>query len=524
MSAESEARSVTDQLVVESNDKTAEQLRALHLTAARALIFATTAVSVGFVLLYLYVAVSRVAFPFDLEWGEGLFVEHVARIVHGQQLYVQPSINFTPLVYTPGYYYVASVAARAFGIGIMTLRGVSIVCSLLFLALLVAFGRKEFGTTRDGVVVAGLFAACYAIGGAWLDIARVDALLLLLVFGAAYLVRYSESMTAIVAAGLLLTAAVLTKQVALTLAPPLLLYAVIRHGWKGLASTAAWAVSLLLIVALLQWTNRGWFLYYTFTVLSRAQTAWLEHPAAFWTSDLFGRFPVATALGLAWCIAGARFSGWRDWAFYAVFGAGILISTWEARDHPGAWFNTLLPAYAFLALAALRMSRVLDRKLPGAGSVAIAAQLAMLFYNPSTYIPAPQEWTAASQLVETIRRVPGDVLFSDHGHWSALSGKRAHVHEMALRDVLAAHDHWGDELRDQIRRAISEEQFDVVIQDSPNWFPVPLDRYYRPVAAVLNPHDVLRQRVGNPIYPATIYLPRMRHVDWPPSDPAAGGR
>ena len=41
-----------------------------------------------------------------------------------------------------------------------------------------------------------------------------------------------------------MTAAVLTKQVALTLAPPLFLYALIRHRWKGLAGPAAWIVSL----------------------------------------------------------------------------------------------------------------------------------------------------------------------------------------------------------------------------------------------------------------------------------------
>ena len=497
---------------------------ALHIAGARTAVLATTVAAVGFVLLFAYVAVSRMAFPFDLEWGEGLFVDHVARILHRQQLYVRPSITFTPLVYTPGYYYAAAAAAKVFGLGITTLRGVSLVCSLLLLCVLAAFGRREFGTTREGLVLAGLFAACYTIGGAWLDIARSDALLLLLVFSAAYLARHGESMASLIATGLLLTAAVLTKQVALTLAPPLLVYMFIRHGWRGLASAATWLISLLVMVGLLQGTSKGWFLYYTFTVLSRAQTAWLDHPFVFWTSDLFGRFPVGTALGLLWCAVGWRLSSWRDWAFYGVFGAGLLVSTWEARVHPGAWFNTLLPAYAFLSIAALRMAREIDRRVAGAGSLAIAVQLALLLYNPAKYIPAQSEWNAAMELADTIARVPGDVLFFDHAQWSARGRKRSYVHEMAMRDVLAAHDQWGDSLVAQIREAVSSEQFDVVILDSTGWFPLRLGRYYKPVATVATPRDLLKQRVGNPIYPATIFVPQVRHVDWPPRAPMEGAR
>ncbi|MFN8064406.1 MAG: glycosyltransferase family 39 protein [Vicinamibacterales bacterium] len=484
-------------------------VRVLWITAAAA--------AIGFGTLYLYVACSRIGFPFDLEWGEGLFVDHVARVVRGQSIYVEPSINFVPLVYTPGYYYLAAGAALVFGVGIATLRAVSIGCSLALFGLLIAFGRRECGRTIDAVVLAGVVAGCYAISGAWLDIARVDALLLLLVFGAAFLVRHREGTASLIAAGALLAAAALTKQVALTLAPPVLLYAVIRHGRRGLVASASWAGALAVGIALLQRESHGWFLYYTFTVLSKAQTAWTERPMAFWTSDLFGRFPIGTAMGLAWSAIAWRFSAWRDWTFHVVFTWGVLMSTWEARIHPGAWFNTLIPALIVLALGMVRLARVVDLQVPGLGGGLVVAQLALLVYNPSSFIPGPTQWKAAADVVDLMRRVPGDVLFADHAWWSTLAGKRSHVHEMPMRDLFAAHDAWGDRLRDQVRRAIEAQQFDLIIQDSPDWFAVPLGSHYQPFGQLLPVRTALRQQVGNPIYPATVYLPRRRSVQWPPA-------
>lgn len=468
--------------------------------------------------LYFYTALSRITFPFDLEWGEGLFADHVARLVHGRPLYAQPSLNFVALVYTPGYYYLASIPARIVGVSVPLLRGVSLACSVALLVVLVAFGAREGGRWRDGCVVAGLFIACYAIGGAWMDIARVDALLLLLLMASLYLARFGQSTLELSALGLFLACGVLTKQVALTLAPPILLSVWLRVGRSAAISALVFGVVVVGAGAYLQLASRGWFLYYTLTVLSKAQTAWNEHPLAFWSSDLFGLFPIGTLLGLGWCLAGWRTASFRDYAFYAVNGAGILASTWEARIHPGAWFNTLLPAFLLLSIAATRAARELDARWPGVGSTLLLIQFALLIYNPRPFLPSPADYAAAREVVELMRRSPGDVLLSDHAFYATLAGKRSHAHEMAVRDVLSTNDRWADDLRAQYRRAIDAEQFDAIVLDSREWFPIPIVARYRPLSRLLSSDDLLKQRVGNPVHPGAVYLPKTRHVVWPPPD------
>jgi hypothetical protein len=76
---------------------------------------------------YLVVALARVAYPYDLEWMEGGVLEHVARVLHGQPLYVPPSLEFTPYIYAPLYYYVGALFAKLFGLRLLALRMVSIL-------------------------------------------------------------------------------------------------------------------------------------------------------------------------------------------------------------------------------------------------------------------------------------------------------------------------------------------------------------------------------------------------------------
>ena len=65
---------------------------------------------------YLVVALARINYPYDLEWMEGGTLEHVARVLGGQPLYVAPSLEFTPYIYAPLYYYVAAPFAYLFGL------------------------------------------------------------------------------------------------------------------------------------------------------------------------------------------------------------------------------------------------------------------------------------------------------------------------------------------------------------------------------------------------------------------------
>ncbi len=126
-----------------------------------------------------------------------------------------PSVTFTPDIYTPLYFVVAAVVSVVAGTGFVALRLVSIVASLVLLAALAKLAHRETDDRVAGLVAAGLFAACYRISGAWLDIAREDTLCLALLFCGLVVARDARTARRGVAAGVLMSLSFLTKQVAL---------------------------------------------------------------------------------------------------------------------------------------------------------------------------------------------------------------------------------------------------------------------------------------------------------------------
>jgi hypothetical protein len=79
---------------------------------------------------------------------------------------------------------------------------------------------------------------------------------------------------------------------------------------------------------------------------------------------------------------------------------------------------------------------------------------------------------------------------------------------MAVRDVLVVNDEWSGRLMGEYRRALAAKQFEVVVQSSSDWFPVPLVRYYRRAGPVLAAPGVLWTRTGARLRPEHLYQPQ----------------
>ena len=62
-----------------------------------------TLLVLGFLTLLLVVGLSRIGYPYELEWMEGGSLQNVQRVVGGESIYVEPSIDFVPFLYTPLY-------------------------------------------------------------------------------------------------------------------------------------------------------------------------------------------------------------------------------------------------------------------------------------------------------------------------------------------------------------------------------------------------------------------------------------
>ena len=84
--------------------------------------YGTLFIAIAYIGLYLVLAWFRLSYPFELEWMEGGSVEHVRRLLVGQQIYVAPSLDFIPYPYPSFHYYVSAAAAQLFGLKLESLR------------------------------------------------------------------------------------------------------------------------------------------------------------------------------------------------------------------------------------------------------------------------------------------------------------------------------------------------------------------------------------------------------------------
>ena len=242
-------------------------------------------------LIFVFVALRRIGYPYELEWLEGGAVEIAGRVAHGQAIYVAPSIHYVPYAYTPLYFWVTGTLARVTGLGFFPLRLVSLLSSLGACALLVRIVWRETGDVVAGVVASGLFTATFAVSGAWLDIGRVDSMALLLLLAAVYQARRAQGISGGIVVGILVFLAFMTKQSDLVAMTPVLVVLLVCRRRVGVPALATVAVLVVGSTYLLDASSHGWYGYYAFQELLHqgvVHTVW----RTFFTED-----PLAHPLG-----------------------------------------------------------------------------------------------------------------------------------------------------------------------------------------------------------------------------------
>jgi hypothetical protein len=493
--------------------------RALSLFAANAWLSAARALlsmgAIWFVGCYLLIAGGRVRYPYALEWMEGGSLEHVARVLEGKPLYVAPTLEFTPFIYTPLYYWVCAPVARVFGLGLPALRVVSLAASLGLMVLLYATVHAR---TRDRVASlfgVGLFAACFELCGAWLDLARIDSVFLCLTAGGIYLLASSERRD--VWAGLLLALAFLTKQTAVVIAAPLIAARFFtQRGLRRIELGAAFGAVSMASVLALDHASHGWFRYYVFE-LPRAHP-WVEAMrAGHFRIDLFPHLPFAASAALYALAVPLRA---RNAVLLWAAAVGLIGAGWLSRLHSGGYVNVLLPSLLFVAWASAEALHSWSQRAVCARRAAFAPllaclQLAILLYSPERYLPTTSDRAAGDALVAHLRAVDGGVLAPFDPLLPRLAGKDGSAHEMAILDVFNGGGARPEAIRGlerSIRRAVDERRYAMLVLNRDWWRPDVTARY-EPVSAPLPAETALFPRTGFRTRPAQVWVPRLRDTD-----------
>lgn len=475
---------------------------------------------------YLALAILHLRYPFELEWMEGGVLDHVQRILSGEKIYVPPSSEFVPFVYTPLYFYLSAAVSTLLGAGFFPLRLVSALSSLGCLIVIYQFTRRETGDSFSAAISACMFAAVYEIGGAWLDLARVDSLFLCLLLSAVYFARVPTRISYLLA-GLCLSLAFLAKQTALIVGLPLLVHSVLFH--RRLSS---WFVGITLGIAglstaFLDHLHEGWYTYYI--LLPGKDPIDSYAIVRFWTEDLLKPLPVAITLAVWFLWKGLKQDSRERSSFYLLLAVGMVAGCWLSRVRSGGYVNVVLPLYALLSIifgtASHRFLTTVRQAKRGSPNLleigvlsAMLLQFALLGYDPSRLVPSRDDLEAGHELVRTVAKIEGEVLIPFHPYLADRAGKRAYLAGNACGDMFRAGERSiSSSLVADVRRAIHAQQYEVIILDDSflnYWtgfwptFKDDIEVYYSPHRRVFARDDVFWPIAGAPTRPELILTPR----------------
>ena len=382
---------------------------------------------------------------------------HAARLRAGQPLYAPPSLAFTSFAYPPLHPAVLAALSLVAGLEYASGRALSIAGYALALGCAYAFLREAGAPRALAMGGLALSAAAFAPTGAWYDLVRIDSLWLgLLAAGLLAAWHARRSAGAAVLAGVLLTAALFTKQTAAPFLAVAVLALVASSRRRALLLAAVVGTMAVTAAVVLQLATRGWFWTYTFGLHQR-------HDFDLWLGFVLAPLRVLLLLGPAVALAPlalALRSPASDAAlraaiaaFAAAMGATIL-----GAGPPWGYANTFVPALFFggvlLALAAARAGdrhpalapALLALSVAGAPGGLVwaadrlwpAAGLALpVGYDPRAFVPTAADRRQGDLLIARLRAASGPVFVPFHPFYARRAGKTPSLHAMNLADVNA---------------------------------------------------------------------------------------
>jgi hypothetical protein len=442
------------------------------------------------------VALSRLAYPFSIDWLEANTYLHVTRVLDQQPLYLPPSYEFIPLLYTPLYYYISAAIAVGTGQVMLAMRLTSFAASLLACAMLYAICRTRRAGRPASIVAVGLFSGSYAISGYWFDIAKMDSLFLALLLAAYALasVRARRDKLVGALAGIVAFLACAAKQQALLAVFFVILALLLERRWgKALCLSIAFAVPLGSFILVMNATTAGWFWFYVYTIPA-------AHPLLpdvlrhdFWVTNVGANYPLLMA---AMAIAAIVTGVWRrrgDLADPAVFMLTFVLplSTISllSMAHQWGWINNLMPLSAAMAGAgamayqqvATRMARAdpPSRALTsGYGLVVslILTQFIWMSYDPRPQLPSSANLAAGDHMLAVLHAARGPIFIPTSPYLLAMVGQPTHFQASSLGDLSLASQHSSAVLerskaaQDEIAAYLMSKSIQTAILPNATWF------------------------------------------------------
>jgi len=478
-----------------------------------------------YIAAYLTIVFLRIQYPFELEWEEGAAVDHVLRILSGQKYYVSPSLEFVPSIYTPLFFYVSAAVSVITGAGFIPLRLVSFISSLGSFLIIYLIVKRETGNTFSGIIASCLFAATFRLSGSWFDVGRVDSLFLFFLLTALYLVKFSTSGKSYILAGVFISLSFLTKQTALVISLPLILYCILSNQRPAFFFIGTTIAIIGLSNLFLNYMHDGWYNYYVFE-LPRTTPISKRPLFFFWSTDIKKPLFIAVSISIFYMLSQFSNSNKKNILFYFLAASGMLAGVWFSRYRGGGGSNVLLPAYAIISIlfglgfhTFLEFIKSLQENKRNLLEIFIYLACIVQFssesliYNPLSQIPTQKDLEAGREFIDKVAQIKGEVFVPYHGYLPLLAGKKSYAHQMGMRDVLKTrskqHAIIKNKLIDEIKEAMRGKRFSAIIIDSVEpWYPPDMEKYYVRQEKIFEDETVFLPVTGMQTRPEYIYIPQ----------------
>ena len=334
------------------------------------------------------------------------------------------------------------------------MRVVSVAASLAVLVLLALIVRRAGGSTVAGIVAAGLYAATYRVSGAFADTARVDSLLLALLLAAVFVGMRARTWRGGIGLGAMLLLAFLTKQNALLVAAPMLLWLLVRRRSVGVGASATLGVGVVASTLVGNLLTDGWYARYVVEQL----------PTQSWSCAGSGRSGTRTCSCRSPCPR--SWWWWRSWSDGSARGRSEVAGMHGPRTTPTSpsvrWGCSPPRGSPASTRAATRTSRCRRRRRSPerwaccwprwlrSGSVTatvawvvaglLAVQVVTMSLAHIDVVPSQQDRDAGDRFIATLRQLPGSVLVPTHPYYLRLAGLPTHASAIAIYDLSHAKD------------------------------------------------------------------------------------
>lgn len=430
-------------------------------------------VALLFLASYLVVALTRISYPFELDYMEGGHVAHVQQILDGKPLYDTPSLDWVAFCYSPLYFYVSSWLACVVGNGFLPLRLVSLISSLGCFAFIFLIVHRRTASLSASFVASCLYAATFYYSGRWFDLGHVDSLFVFFLLSGLYAFDSTNVIARSIVSPALLFLSFFTKQPALVVAIGLSIAAFLtRRRFERYLFAMVFGLLVLGSFALMDGFRTQWYSYYVFA-LPRQHGFSRPRIGLFWVEDL-------PRLGIALCFCYVAFVAVcarnskydRIIQDILIFGS-LFLASYTARLHIGSWLNVLMPLYAGVAIYfGVGLSHSLERlgRIPWLRLLLIVAavlQFLNLFYLPQDQIPSLADREEGERLLNHIGGIKGEVYWADNPWYLHMLGRPMQSHVVGLVDIVRARwsEEWKLKLEGEMRAAVTSGKYEAFVSD-----------------------------------------------------------